>query len=163
MSRLDVFINRMVSQRACLNHAAEATKNLQGPVFELGLGNGRTYHHMCEILPARDIYVFERAIASHPESTPPEDRVFLGDVFDTLPQAFEKFGQCAALVHADLGGHNAEKNVVFARKISPFIEPLLAPEGLMVSSDRMFFNDLEEQSLPSDAIPGRVFIYKRRI
>lgn len=161
MSRLDLFINRMVSQRACLNHAAQLTADLHVPVFELGLGNGRTYHHMCEIMPPNDIWVFERAIASHPDSTPPPDRVFLGDVYETLPQALEKFGPTARLIHADLGGHNAAKNVTFAQNISPVIEPLLAPGGLMVSSDRMFFDGLTEIELPSDAVPGRCFIYRR--
>ena len=69
-SRLDLFIDRMVSQRACLNAGAAMVANMQGPVFELGLGNGRTYHHMCSILPVSDIFVFERAVASHPDSTP---------------------------------------------------------------------------------------------
>ncbi|MEP2641778.1 class I SAM-dependent methyltransferase [Roseobacter sp.] len=161
MSRLDLFIARMVSQRACLNHAAQLTASIAGPVFELGLGNGRTYHHMCSILPPRDIHVFERAVASHPDSTPPEDRVLLGDVFDTLPQALAQFGATARLIHADLGGHNAQKNDVFARKVSPLIAPLLAPDGLMVSSDRMYFEDLEELPLPADAVPGRCFIYRR--
>lgn len=161
MSRLDVFINRMVSQKACLEAAAEATKAMPGPVFELGLGNGRTFHHMTEIMPDRDIYVFERAVASHPDSTPAEAQLFLGDVFETLPQALERFGATASLIHADLGGHNAEKNVIFAQKISPVIEPMLALGGLMVSSDRMFFENLEEQPLPADAVPGRCFIYKR--
>lgn len=161
MSRLDVFINRMVSQRACLEAAAEATRNLGGPVFELGLGNGRTFHHMTEVMPGRDIYVFERAVASHPDSTPDEAQLFLGDVFETLPQALERFGPTASLIHADLGGHSAEKNVLFAQRISPVIEPMLGPGGLMVSSDRMFFERLEEQPLPPDAVEGRCFIYKR--
>ena len=120
-SRLDLFIDRMVSQRASLDHAAAAIADVPGPVFELGLGNGRTYHHMCAILPDRDIYVFERAIASHPDRTPPEDRVLLGDVFETLPQTLDRFGPTAALIHADLGGHNAAKNDAFARRISPVI------------------------------------------
>lgn len=161
MSRLDLFIDRMVSQRACLNHAAALTQEMQGPVYELGLGNGRTYHHMCSILPAQDIYVFERAVASHPDSTPPDAQVFLGDVFDTLPQALARFGPTARLIHADLGGHNAEKNDAFARKLSPVVAPLLAPDGLMVSSDRMYFDDLQEIALPPDAVPGRCFIYQR--
>ena len=152
MSRLDLFIDRMVSQRACLNHAAALTKDLKGPVFELGLGNGRTYHHMCEIIPAQDIYVFERAIASHPDSTPPEDRVLLGDVFETLPQALETFGATARLIHADLGGHNAEKNDIFARTVSPLIEPLLAKGGLMVSSDRKYDDALIEIFVPYYAL-----------
>lgn len=160
-SRLDLFIDRMVSQRACLNHAAELTKDMAGPVFELGLGNGRTYHHMRAIMPNRNIHVFERAVASHPDSTPPEEMMFLGDVYETLPEALARFGPTASLIHADLGGHNAAKNVEFARNISPVIEPLLAKGGLMVSSDRMFFSDLVEIELPEHAVQGRCFIYKR--
>ena len=161
MSRLDVFINRMVSQRACLNHAATLTADMQGPVFELGLGNGRTYHHMIEIMPDRDIYVFERAVASHPDSTPPEDKVMLGDVYDTLPAALARFGPTASLIHADLGGHNLKKNDAFAQAVSPVVEPLLAPGGLMVASDRMYFENLKEIELPPEAVPGRCFIYQR--
>ncbi|MEM6889491.1 MAG: class I SAM-dependent methyltransferase [Pseudomonadota bacterium] len=160
MSRLDVFIDRMVSQRACLNHAAALVSKLAGPVFELGLGNGRTYHHMCEILPPDDIWVFERAVASHPDSTPPDNRVMLGDVFDTLPEALSRWGSAARLIHADLGGHNAAKNDIFARKISPVIQPLFVSGGLMVSSDRMYFDRLVELTLPDDAVPGRCFIYQ---
>lgn len=161
MSRLDLFIDRMVSQRACLNHGASLVAGMSGPVFELGLGNGRTYHHMCEIMADKDIYVFERAVASHPSSTPPDDRLILGDVRETLPAAVARFGPTACLIHADLGGHNPEKNDAFARFVSPLIEPLLAADGLMISSDRMYFEGLTEQSLPSDAVPGRCFIYRR--
>tara|TARA_R110000787_G_scaffold151881_1_gene265577 strand:+ start:65 stop:550 length:486 start_codon:yes stop_codon:yes gene_type:complete len=159
MSRLDIFINRMVSQRACLNHAAALTAQMDGPVFELGLGNGRTYHHMVEIMPDREIYVFERAVASNPDSTPPDDRLMLGDVHDTLPAALTRFGPTASLIHADLGGHNLAKNDAFARAISPLVEPLLAKGGLMVSSDKMYFDALKEMALPADAVQGRCFIY----
>jgi hypothetical protein len=161
MSRLDVFINRMVSQRACLNFAAQATAAMPGPVFELGLGNGRTYHHMVENMPGRDVYVFERAVASHPDSTPPDDMLILGDVHDTLPAALARFGPTASLIHADLGGHNLEKNYAFARAVSPLVEPLLAQGGLMVSSDRMYFDALEEVELPEGAVPSRCFIYRK--
>jgi hypothetical protein len=161
MSRLNLFIERMVSQRACLNYAAQLTAAQSGPVFELGLGNGRTYHHMCEIMPNRDIYVFERAISSHPDSIPPEDRLIIGDVFETLPAALARLSPTAALIHADLGGHHAAKNDQFARRISPVIEPLLASGGLMVSSDRMYFDTLEVIDLPADAVPGRYFIYRK--
>jgi len=161
MSRLDVFIDRMVSQRACLDHAARATEALDGPVFELGLGNGRTYHHMREVMPGRDIYVFERAVGAHPDSIPPEDRTILGDVTETLPAALARFGATARLIHADLGGHDLKKNDSFARLISPLVEPLLCPGGLMVSSDRMYFRALTEQPLPEGAVPGRCFVYRR--
>lgn len=161
MTRLDLFIDRMVSQRACLDHAIAATAHLPGPVFELGLGNGRTYHHLRARIEGREIWVFERAVASHPDSTPPQDRVILGDVRQTLVEARERFGAGASLIHADLGGHNAEKNDRFAREISPLVEPLLAPGGLMVSSDRMYFASLDEMPLPEGAVAGRCFIYGR--
>ena len=161
MSRLDVFIDRMVSQRACLDFAIAETAAMAGPVFELGLGNGRTYHHMREKVAGRDIYVFERAIASHPDSTPDEEFTILGDVMETLPQTLQRFGPTASLIHADLGGHNLAKNDAFARKVSPLIEPMLAKGGLMVSSDRMYFDALEELPLPEGAVPGRCFIYRK--
>ncbi len=161
MSRLDLFIDRMVSQRACLDFAIDATADMTGPVFELGLGNGRTYHHMRERIEGRDIFVFERAIAAHPDSLPPEDLTILGDVNETLVAALDRFGPAASLIHADLGGHNREKNDIFARSISPVIEPLLAEGGLMVSSDRMYFETLNELALPEGAVEGRCFIYQR--
>lgn len=160
-SRLDLFIDRMVSQRACLDHAIAQTAGMAGPVFELGLGNGRTYHHLVQHIDGRPVFVFERAVASHPDSTPPEDRVILGDVRETLPAAVDRFGPTASLIHADLGGHNREKNDIFARLVSPLIEPLLASGGLMVSSDRMYFEALEEMPLPEGAVEGRCFIYRR--
>lgn len=161
MSRLDHFIDRMTSQRACLDHAARQIAGQPGPVFELGLGNGRTYHHMLQIMPDRDIFVFERAVAAHPDSTPPAERLILGDVFETLPAALMRFGPTARLIHADLGGHDLEKNDTFARAISPLVAPLLISGGLMLSSDRMYFDDLQEVALPPDAVPGRCFIYQR--
>lgn len=160
-SRLDLFIDRMVSQRACLDYAIAQTTGQEGPVFELGLGNGRTYHHMVQHIKDRPVYVFERAVASHPDSTPPDDRVILGDVRETLPASVAQFGASASLIHADLGGHNRQKNDTFARLVSPLIEPLLARGGLMVSSDRMYFEDLTELPLPSGAVEGRCFIYQR--
>jgi S-adenosylmethionine-dependent methyltransferase len=161
ITRLDLFIDRMVSLRACLDFGIAQTAALTGPVFELGLGNGRTYHHMKHNVKDRDLYVFERAVASHPDSTPPEDLTILGDVRDTLPAALDRFGATASLVHADLGGHNREKNDAFARLISPLVEPLLATGGLMVSSDRMYFDSLTEMPLPAEAVEGRCFIYRR--
>ncbi|MEQ9692967.1 class I SAM-dependent methyltransferase [Shimia sp. SDUM112013] len=161
MSRLDVFINRMVSQRACLDFAIEQTRGMTGPVFELGLGNGRTFDHMRERMPERDIFVFERKVESNPASTPDAEMTILGDVRETLPQSLERFGPTAQLIHADLGGHNLEKNDRFAREISPLVEPMLAVGGLMVSSDKMYFSALTELPLPEGAVAGRCFVYRR--
>ena len=84
MSRLDSFIRRLEAQRACLDRAAELIAGLDGVVLELGLGNGRTYDHLRELFPDRDIYVCERQVAAHPDCIPPADRLLLGDMFETL-------------------------------------------------------------------------------
>ena len=84
MTRLDSAIRRLQAQRACLDRAAELVQDTPGPVLELGLGNGRTYDHLRARLAGRDIFVFERAPAAHPDSMPPADRLILGNILETL-------------------------------------------------------------------------------
>ena len=79
MSRLDSFIARMQAQRDCLNFLKSAVDALPGPILEVGLGNGRTYDHLRDLFPGRDIHVFERQVAAHPDCIPPADRLFLGE------------------------------------------------------------------------------------
>ena len=76
MSRLDSFIARMQAQRDCLNFLQPLVKREAGPILEVGLGNGRTYDHLRDLFPGRDIYVFERKVAAHPDCIPPDDRLF---------------------------------------------------------------------------------------
>ena len=154
----------MVSQRACLDFAIEqTTRGMSGPVFELGLGNGRTYHHMIQYMSdIAQFIVFERAVASHPGLNPARGSGDSWAMCGTLCQPlWIRFGATASLIHADLGGHNRKKNDAFARFVSPLIEPFLAEGGLMVSSDRMYFDGLTELSLPPGAVEGRCFIYRR--
>jgi len=90
MSKLDSFIRRMTAQRNCLNHAASLITHVPGTVFELGLGNGRTYDHLRQLFPDRDVYVFDRMIADFTSCMPPENRLFLGEISDTLLKSFKK-------------------------------------------------------------------------
>src|SRR5205814_1894331 len=65
MSRLDSFIRRITAQRATLDHICSLIGHFDGPVLELGLGNGRTYDHLRERLPGRRIIAFDRALVAH--------------------------------------------------------------------------------------------------
>ncbi|MHA1546704.1 MAG: class I SAM-dependent methyltransferase, partial [Alphaproteobacteria bacterium] len=65
MSRLDSVIRRLTAQRSCLDQAAKMIGTVPGIVVELGLGNGRTFDHVREILPEREIFVFERQVKAH--------------------------------------------------------------------------------------------------
>ena len=103
MSRLESFIRRLQAQKACLEVAFERIAALPGPVLELGLGNGRTYDHLRERLPGREIYVFDRQIAAHPECIPDAAHMILGEVLETFPRALDRTGGRAALIHVDLG------------------------------------------------------------
>ena len=100
MSRLDSFIRRLTAQRACLDRAAEIIRDLDGPVLELGLGNGRTYDHLRSILPDREIFVFERKVAAHPDCIPDDAHLISGDLAETLPRAAERIPAPAALAVA---------------------------------------------------------------
>jgi len=90
MSRLDSFIARMQAQRDCLNFLKPSVDALTGPILEVGLGNGRTYDHLRDLFPGRDIYVFERKVAAHPDCIPPDDRLFLGEAREAIPRAAQK-------------------------------------------------------------------------
>jgi hypothetical protein len=100
MSRLESFIRRLTAQRDILDMICNEMTLPDGPVIELGLGNGRTYDHLREKLPGRRIIAFDRACAANLYSMPPEDDLVLGEISET---ARPFIGIKAALVHADIG------------------------------------------------------------
>ena len=160
MSRLDSFIRRMQAQRTCLNWAARAIADLPGPVLELGLGNGRTYDHLREILPGRDIYVFDRRIKAHPACIPPDDRMFLGEATETLPRAAARLGRSAALLHTDLGTGDAPANAELAREEGPLMAALVAPGGIVVANHALAVEGWSALPEPEGVRPGRYFLYR---
>ena len=164
MSRLDSFIRRMLAQRACLNWAAEAVADIAGPVLELGLGNGRTYDHLRELLPEREIYVFERAMRSfgraHAMSVPPEKFLILGDIENTLISAAARLPAKASLAHNDLGTSDAEVYAALASRMGVLLKPLMAPKGIIVSNIVLQVSGLISLDTPPGVKPGRYFIYR---
>lgn len=161
MSRLDSFIRRLEAQRACLNHAAQLIAGLDGAVLELGLGNGRTYDHLRELLRDRAIYVCERQVAAHPECVPPSDRLILGDMRETLPAARSRLGGRVALAHLDAGTGDAAANRALAAELIPLVVPLLCVGGILVSDPPFDRADLEPVPLPDGVAPGRYHLYRR--
>ncbi len=53
MSRLDSMLRRLAAQRDGLNWAASLIEGKEGDALDMGLGNGRTYDHLREILNGR--------------------------------------------------------------------------------------------------------------
>ena len=129
MSRLDSFIARMQAQRDCLNFLKPAVDAVPGPILEVGLGNGRTYDHLRDLFPGRDIYVFERKVAAHPDCIPPDDRLFLGEARKSIPRAAQQLGAIAALIHTDLGTGDHAANTAMGKWLGPALDTLAARGG----------------------------------
>lgn len=162
MSRLDSMIRRLTAQRACLDWVASAIGGVPGPVLEIGLGNGRTYDHLCGRLPDREIHVFDRVIAAHPDSVPPDELLYLGELEETLPRAQERIGSGAALAHADLGSGRLEQDRAVAALLSRLLPPLMRPGGFVLSDQELDAAALAPEPLPDGVPPGRYFVYRRR-
>lgn len=141
--------------------AAERIAGVPGFVIEMGLGNGRTYDHLREILPDREIFVFDRQIAAHPDCVPDDDHVVLGDLFQTLPQAGKRLGARAALVHADIGTGDAAGNSRTAAFLGEHLPPLMAPGGIILSDQDLAPPGWSSLALPEGVRPGRYFIFQR--
>jgi hypothetical protein len=161
VSRLDSFIRRLEAQRACLNRAAALIEGLDGAVLELGLGNGRTYDHLRELFPDRDIFVCERRVAAHPDCIPPADRLLLGDMFDTLPAARAQLGDRVALAHFDAGTGDAAGNLRLAAGLRPLILPLLRVGAVFATQQVMDGPGLQTLSLPDGVAEGRYHLCRR--
>jgi hypothetical protein len=160
MSRLDSFIRRMMAQRACLDCAVELIKDVPGPLLELGLGNGRTYDHLRELMPKREIYVFEREVAAHADCIPPADHLLLGDVRDTLPMMWDRLPHSAALAHIDMGSGDVGANLRLVGELAPLLAPLLRTAAVIASEPPIELRGWRALPLPMGVREGRYHLYR---
>lgn len=162
MSRLDSFIRRLEAQRACLDASRALIAGLDGPILELGLGNGRTFDHLRCLYPDREIFVFERRPDAHPASMPDPDHLIVGDLEETLPRVLARLPGPAALVHSDIGTGDAARNARIARWLAATLPPLIRTGGVVASDQKLESPDLLPQPLPDALSVERYFLYRRR-
>jgi hypothetical protein len=160
MSRLDSMIRRLTTQRMCLDWAAPAIASLPGPILEFGLGNGRTYDHLRELLPDRAIFVFDRQIGAHPDCIPPQDHLILGEFRQTARASVDRFKGTAALIHGDIGSGDPIASQALAKELCPYWISMLRPGGLLLSDQPLSTDGLTAVALPQ-VTPGRYFIFRR--
>ncbi|MDA1101811.1 MAG: hypothetical protein O2967_22865 [Proteobacteria bacterium] len=160
MSRLESAIRRLQAQKACLDWAAAEISTQPGPVLELGLGNGRTYDHLRDRMAEREIFVFEREIAAHPDCVPDERHLLLGDIRSVIADASIVIGAQAVLAHCDIGNGYKCETAELAAFVGPALAPLLAPGALVVSGQALIVPGCFEVPLPDGVAPDRYYIYR---
>lgn len=161
MSRLDSFIRRMTAQRDLIDHAATLLDRVPGPVVDLGLGAGRTYDHLRERLPGRPVYAFDLFVESAREVLPAPEMLVLGDIRETLPHALPRIGARAALLHNDLGSGDAVHNAATAAWLSPLVDALVTPGGIVLTSFPLALPRAARLPLPPGIREGRYHIYRQ--
>ncbi|MBX2856641.1 MAG: class I SAM-dependent methyltransferase [Rhodobacteraceae bacterium] len=158
MSRLDSMIRRLEAQRDGIAWGADQIGGAEGDILEVGLGNGRTYDHLRETFPNREIWVVERDPNAHPDSTPPADRLLAMEA-DAALTLLKRDGIRVALAHYDLGIGVAAVDRPLATGLSRLIDDLLIPGAAVLSN-----NPLEGLAIadgPASVARERYFFYRK--
>ncbi len=161
-SLLDRMIERLVTQRACLERAVKLIASLPGPVIELGLGKARTYDHLRRLVPNRRILVFDREIHAPEAYVPDGQDLYLGDFRDTLREVQERLRGTVVLLHADIGSTDRDRDRRLIAELIPLIEALVCDSGIVVSDREMPQPHWESLALPSSAGDWRYYMYRVR-
>jgi hypothetical protein len=161
ISRLERLYFRLEAQHACFDWVFGQLEGLPGPVFELGLGKGRTYDHLRRRLPGRDIHVFERFVDPIHDCMPPEEFLVRGELADTLSGYVERFTGKVALAHSDIGDFKAEHNREMRRLVTQVLPPAVMPGGFILSDLDLEIAGFERLPLPGRARAERYHIYRR--
>ncbi|WP_170573072.1 class I SAM-dependent methyltransferase [Ruegeria atlantica] len=157
MSRLDSMLRRLTAQRDGLNWAVAQISDMEGDVLDMGLGNGRTYDHLREILSNRRIWVMDRVLQCHPSSTPPAEDFLQGEAEPMLGK-LAAGGPSIALAHYDFGRGIKEEDVAEAARLSPLIKQVMRPGGLLISGQPLV--GFEQISGPDTIAPDRYLFYR---
>lgn len=160
LTRLEKTLFRLEAQYACIGWALAQISGRPGVVFELGLGLGRTFHHLRHHLPDRRILVFEREVRSYPDCTPDADQLMLGDLGETLPAAARQFERQVILVNSDVGTFAPEHNAALAGLVGAHLPRALAPGGLVMSDLPLDLEGADTLDLPAGARQDSYYLYR---
>ncbi len=160
-TRLERLLFRIEAQHKCLGWAFGEIKGRLGPIFELGLGHGRTFDHLRRHLPGHDIYVFDREIDCFPDCTPDAAHMMLGDFAATLPGALSRFAGKVILVNSDVGTYDEAYNANIAAVVGRNLPSLLAPGAIVLSDLPLTLPEAWRVPLPRGVRSENYFIYRQ--
>jgi hypothetical protein len=109
--------------------------------------------------------VFDRVLASHPESRPPPENFMLGELRETLPKFAAQSSEKVILAHLDLGGGAADQTQINLSGVEAQLASLVAPVGLVISDQPLdlfsSFVNFVAVTLPDSVEVDRYFIYQK--
>lgn len=149
----------MSAQRDVLNDLVPKLAAVPGLVFEFGLGSGRTYDHLREVLPGRRIVVFESVVAANPVVRLCADDLMVGDIRETASRFPDG---SAALVHVDIETGVAAIDAELASWLPGLVARLLVPGGYGASGAALQDPRLVPCPLPPGVPAGRYHLVRRR-
>lgn len=114
------------------------------------------------LVPDRTIYVFDRKVAAHPDSIPPDDCLFVGEIAETLTEATERLGNTAIIAHVDIGDGDSEATRRNAATTALRLPSILQAGAVVASDQELVDPRLEPRPLPQGVPTGRYFMYVRR-
>ncbi|MCY4190874.1 MAG: hypothetical protein OXD42_06060 [Rhodospirillaceae bacterium] len=155
-SRLERMIARLMTQRALLDHFAMLITDIPGPVLEIGLGKGRTYSHLRNLLPDRTIWAFDFEVHAPKHSQPAPNRTVLGDFRDSLTTCWDSIANAPAMVHADIGTESRKAEQELVCFVGDVIASRLAPGGYLLGDRNMAADGLESVELPIVELPSGI-------
>jgi hypothetical protein len=159
-TRLERLLFRLEAQHRSLNWAMNEIRDRPGPIFELGLGHGRTFDHLRQHLPGRDIYVFDREVDCFPDCTPDADHLMLGDFATTLAEAKTRFASKVVLVNSDAGTNDEAYNARIATVVSRYLPAVLAPGAIVLSDLPLTLPKAQLLILPEGVRSENYFMYR---
>ncbi len=165
-TRLERFIARVVGQRSCIDAAAQHAAQCEGDIWEVGLGNGRTYDHLRDRFAGHNVVVFDRQVKAHPDCIPPDDMMRLGDFRETIAAELVRSAGTVAVIHADIGNGSVAESRALGSWLAPLFVQALAPGGCLVGDQPMenaalepiALADIGAAELPADTY----FLYRKR-
>lgn len=157
MSRLDSMLRRLAAQRDGLNWAAAQIAEIEGDVLDMGLGNGRTYDHLREVLPNRRIWVMDRVLQCHPSCVPPAQDFLEGEA-EPMLERLSNEGARIALAHYDFGMGIKSDDVAEAARLSPMITAVMKRGGLLISGQPLV--GFEQIAGPETIARDRYLFYR---
>lgn len=161
MTRLEKTLYRLQSQHVLLEHVVKHIAPLDGLVFEIGLGLGRTYNHLRHRLPDGAICAFDRQANAYPDCMPPAEWLIEGELEETLPSAAREHAGKVVLAHVDIGSFDREQNRRIAAFLATQLPKCLRPGGFVVSDLPIVTDLLAPMPLPSGARTESIHFYHR--